>query len=303
MIKTPVVSVIVATYNSRRTLQWTLQSILNQSFVDFEVHVIGDGCTDDSEHVVQLAGDARVHWLNLPQNSGTQAMPNNAGIDRAQGEFIAYLGHDDLWFPHHLAVLIDKIREPGTDFVHSMTAFFDQSGLAGTVGTPRSDRGHMWHSAPPSSWLHRRELAARLSGWRAPTQLPSGVDMDFFHRAHAAGAGVQMAPRLSVLKFPSPNFRLYDQASPHPQAEYWRQMVSNPIELEHAVLSQAARLLAKWLYGDPPMRELFSYVSNRVIRKMRRIVLAHEPLARLEGIRFDRFRRKIHARRRGLPPS
>ena len=99
----PRVTVIMATYNWSAVLPYSIGSVLRQTFTDFELLVIGDGCTDDSEQVVTSIGDPRVHWINLPRNTRHQSGPNNEGLARARGEFIAYLGHDDLWLPHHLA--------------------------------------------------------------------------------------------------------------------------------------------------------------------------------------------------------
>jgi glycosyltransferase involved in cell wall biosynthesis len=78
------------------TLKFPLQSLLGQEFRDFEARVVGDGCTDESEEVVASFGDRHLHWTNLCQNSGSQAAPNNEGLRRARGRYIAYLGHDDL---------------------------------------------------------------------------------------------------------------------------------------------------------------------------------------------------------------
>ncbi len=95
----PSVTVIVPTFNSSATLRLALQSVLNQEFQDFEVWVVGDGCTDDSAQVALSFNDNRINWINLAQNSGSPAAPNNEGLRRARGRYIAYLGHDDLWFP------------------------------------------------------------------------------------------------------------------------------------------------------------------------------------------------------------
>ena len=92
----PLVSVVVATFNSRLTLACALDSVRRQSHQDFEVWVVGDACTDGSDTIVAALGDPRFHWTNLPWNSGSQAGPNNEGLRRARGRFVAYLGHDDL---------------------------------------------------------------------------------------------------------------------------------------------------------------------------------------------------------------
>jgi Glycosyl transferase family 2 len=95
----PLVTVITVTFNSSRTLQFTLDSPLNQDFQAFEAWVVGDTCTDESETVVTSFGDRRLYWTNLPENSGSHGGPNNEGLQRARGRYIAYLGHNDLWCP------------------------------------------------------------------------------------------------------------------------------------------------------------------------------------------------------------
>jgi teichuronic acid biosynthesis glycosyltransferase TuaG len=95
----PLVSVIIPTFNSSRTLKWSLESVLRQDMSDLDVWVVGDGCTDDSAVVVDSFGDPRVHWINLPVNSGTPSKPRDEGLRHAHGRLIACLGHDDLWFP------------------------------------------------------------------------------------------------------------------------------------------------------------------------------------------------------------
>src|SRR5687767_9571386 len=112
---TPLVSVIVATYNSRATLACALDSVRQQDFQDFEVWVVGDACTDGSHEVVEALGDPRFHWINRETNSGTQSAPNADGLRRASGRYVAYLGHDDLWFPWHLSTLIAAIERDSVE--------------------------------------------------------------------------------------------------------------------------------------------------------------------------------------------
>jgi len=67
------VTVLLPTYNWSNVLRYAIASVLRQTFTDFELLVIGDGCTDDSEAVTAEAGDPRVRWINLPANSGHQS--------------------------------------------------------------------------------------------------------------------------------------------------------------------------------------------------------------------------------------
>ncbi len=108
----PLVTVIIATYNWSSVLRHAVRSVLWQTYENFELLVIGDGCTDDSEEVVASFGDPRVRWINLPENVGSQSGPNNRGLELARGEYIAYQGHDDVWHPKHLATLWRASCEP-----------------------------------------------------------------------------------------------------------------------------------------------------------------------------------------------
>jgi len=81
----PCVTVIIPTYNWSRVLPYSIGSVLRQTFADFELLVVGDGCTDDSEQVVTAIPDPRLRWINLPVNDGHQFAPNNEGLLQARG--------------------------------------------------------------------------------------------------------------------------------------------------------------------------------------------------------------------------
>ena len=82
---TPRVTVIMATWNWCEVLPFSIGSALLQTFGDFELLVVGDGCTDQSERVVAAVGDPRVRWINLPRNTGHQSAPNE-GLRQARGQ-------------------------------------------------------------------------------------------------------------------------------------------------------------------------------------------------------------------------
>ena len=96
----PKVSVIILTYNSSRTIGETLQSVINQTYSDFEILLINDGSTDDLIEVLKCFQDSRLQILNY-ENGGLTAA-RNRGIDRASGEYLIFLDADDLWSPDKL---------------------------------------------------------------------------------------------------------------------------------------------------------------------------------------------------------
>ncbi|MDF3039472.1 MAG: hypothetical protein K0Q71_2178 [Thermomicrobiales bacterium] len=251
--ETPAVSVIVATYNRCDVLGLALQSLLAQTLGDFEALVVGDACTDNSEAVVRGFGDPRLHWHNLPSNSGSQAGPNNYALQVARGRYVAFLGHDDLWFPWHLEGLVGFIEETGADFVHSLAAMIDRRGVRSGIGPPEKGVPYAENHFPPSIWLHRRELVNAVGLWQDPTTLPWPIDFDFMRQAALGGARIDFHPRLSVLKFPSPWFgpvyaNIPTDREP-PQTRYARRMQRSPQRLEHDLLLQLAIVGARAVNG------------------------------------------------------
>jgi len=236
----PKVTVIIATYNCSHTLKCALASVRDQTFTDFEVWVVGDCCTDDSEEVVAGFQDSRFNWTNLPQRVGTQSGPNNEGLRRARGEYIAYLGHDDLWFPWHLESLVAKIEQSNADFVHAVTALIGPDRPPEGSGAPASRRTLAQRWTGPSTWLHRRTIVDKCGPWPYPGYLIEGVDFVFQRRAYLSGFRFAGTGQLSVIKFPSPFWRVYVRSSQFPQQDYLEKMQRSPRDLHTTLLTEIA---------------------------------------------------------------
>ncbi|MEX2567701.1 MAG: glycosyltransferase family A protein [Cyclobacteriaceae bacterium] len=95
----PLISIIIATYDASHLLKYAIKSALDSDYDNFELLVIGDCCTDDTEQCVASFEDSRIRFYNLEKNSGQQATPNNYGLKKAKGKYIAFLNQDDLFFP------------------------------------------------------------------------------------------------------------------------------------------------------------------------------------------------------------
>jgi glycosyltransferase involved in cell wall biosynthesis len=113
----PEVSVIMAAYNRSNVLRYAIESVRRQTRADWELLVVDDAGTDDTADVVAAFQDARISFTSLPGNVGEQSGPNNEGLRRARGRYIAFLNQDDLWLPHHLDTLIGEIEASGADLV------------------------------------------------------------------------------------------------------------------------------------------------------------------------------------------
>ena len=111
----PFFSIVIPLYNKQEHIANTLQSVLHQTFADFELLVIDDGSTDESAKVVDLFHDNRLRVFRQ-QNAGVSAA-RNQGIKRARGRYIAFLDADDLWEPQYLARMCKLIQGyPGCGF-------------------------------------------------------------------------------------------------------------------------------------------------------------------------------------------
>ncbi len=126
----PAVSVVIPTYNRAHVLGRALKSVLAQTFDDFEVLVVDDGSTDDTEDLVTAFGDSRIRYLAQSENRGVGAA-RNRGLREARGEFVAFLDSDDEWHPKKLdrqiAVFRDRPEEIGLVYTGVESVFGDGS--------------------------------------------------------------------------------------------------------------------------------------------------------------------------------
>ena len=95
------VTVLMAAYNGARYLKDAIDSILNQTFKDFEILIIDDGSTDQSAEIVQSYKDPRIRFLRNEQNMGI-VVTRNRGIKEMRGEYLAILDCDDVSPPKRL---------------------------------------------------------------------------------------------------------------------------------------------------------------------------------------------------------
>jgi hypothetical protein len=197
----PFFTVIVSTFNRGRHIVPTVKSALDQTFSDFEVIVVADGKADDTlNHVPR--DDPRVSVIGLPWNSGSQAVPNNVGKAVARGRHIAYLGHDDIWMPNHLAALVQVIERSGCDVAVSGCVYHGppSTNLCLVTGIA-DDLDARHHFFPPTSFAHRSALASEIGGWRGPLMISAPVDADFLLRSVQAGAQFVSTGEVTAHKF------------------------------------------------------------------------------------------------------
>ena len=107
------VSVILPNYNSEKFLSKSIQSVLNQTYDNFELIIVDDCSTDNSHNIINqfMKKDKRIKFFKTEINSRTVAAPRNLGISKAKGEYIAFLDSDDYWSKDKLEYQIKNIGD------------------------------------------------------------------------------------------------------------------------------------------------------------------------------------------------
>lgn len=123
------VSVIIPTYNRVHMVTQAIESILTQSYEDFEIIVVDDGSTDNTQEVISRYVELhpqKIHYI-FKQNGGC-ASARNAGIKAATGDFVAFLDSDDLYEPRKLELQVELLNmEQDCGFVYSDCIEFDEA--------------------------------------------------------------------------------------------------------------------------------------------------------------------------------
>ena len=135
------ISIVTPSYNAEKLIGRTIESVLMQSYQNWELIVIDDCSKDGTREVVKayIERDARIRLLPLKENNGAPAAPRNIGIREASGEWVALLDADDIWHPRKLELQIKAMQRADVsfsctqmrDFTDDLTLIFSDPGEIG----------------------------------------------------------------------------------------------------------------------------------------------------------------------------
>lgn len=128
----PKISVILTSYNHAKYIGATIESILNQTFSDFELIILDNISDDNSVGVINSFSDKRIRFIQNPVNMG-MVMSVNKGISLAQGEYVALISSDDIWLPEKLEMQVDYLeKQQNVGAVFTSVVVIDESGVVST---------------------------------------------------------------------------------------------------------------------------------------------------------------------------
>ena len=126
-MKIDLVSIITPSYNSEKFISQTMESVLSQTYQNWEMIIVDDKSPDDSNIIIEkyIKQDKRIKLIKLNKNSGP-AVARNVAIKEAKGRYIAFLDADDVWYPNKLEKQIAFMKENNLAFTYSAYEIIDE---------------------------------------------------------------------------------------------------------------------------------------------------------------------------------
>jgi len=203
------VTVIIATYNRPDVLQVAIRSALAQGPVVTEVLVVGDACDERTGIAVSEIASDRVRYINLKERFGEQSGPNSIGLALARTEYVAWLNHDDVWLPDHLALALEALQREKGDWYVGRAGFahrIGEDGLPLFEATHPSGRrlGAVFLETPEglepvSTWVLRTTAARSVGNWTQAAHLMTTPMRDWVLRAWRSRLRAVFGAEVSVL--------------------------------------------------------------------------------------------------------
>src|SRR3989344_2579825 len=126
----PAFSILLPTHNRADVLSYAIESVLGQTETNFELLIVGDGCSDNTADVVSpYLSDPRGQWFDFPKGPGFGYDHRNKIFKLMHGGHVAFVGHDDILFPDHLQLLGRRLdSQPQIDIVYSRPLWISPDG-------------------------------------------------------------------------------------------------------------------------------------------------------------------------------
>ena len=182
------ISIIIPAYNAEKYLANTIQSVINQTFTDWELIIINDGSTDGTLELINnfQDKDSRIKVFSY-ENAGV-AHSRNRGIAKAKSEYIAFLDADDLWTPDKLAMQLKALQENSdAGVVYSWVDYIDEAGKFLYPGSHTTVNGDAYPKLLINNFLEngsnplvRREALEKIGNF--DVSLPPAEDWDLYLR-------------------------------------------------------------------------------------------------------------------------
>jgi glycosyltransferase involved in cell wall biosynthesis len=189
MNSSPLVSIVIPTYNHAPMLQRALATVIEQTYQNWNAIVVNNYSTDNTLEVVAKFNDPRIQCVNF-RNNGVIGASRNEGIKLATGEYVAFLDSDDTWFPTKVEKSVSSL-ENGSDLVCHAEYWIDESGKSRLVAYGPSEAAthhnliYKGNRISTSATMVRATLLKEVNGFDVSPELISTEDYDLWIRLAA----------------------------------------------------------------------------------------------------------------------
>jgi hypothetical protein len=193
----PRFSVLMPTHNRADVVGYAIRSVLWQTEPDFELLVVGDGCTDNTAEVVAAIEDSRIRWIDRPKAPHFGYANRNFALKQARGDLVAFAAHDDLLFPDHLAMLGAELEAAEAEWVYSRPLWVNADGIVVPLAVNLTNADELEYfltrrnHIPASCVVHRRVCLEKYGYW--PEDLSVGADWKLWARMIEGGGRTSLA--------------------------------------------------------------------------------------------------------------
>ncbi len=182
MIKAnPKISVIMPVFNSQDTVYFSIKSVLNQTYDNFDFIIVNDGSTDNSENIILSFKDIRIKYYKTDHKG--RSFASNYGISKATTEYIARLDSDDMFFKDKLMRQMKYlIRHPEIDLLFCWSIFYEDTGLLRFWKSPESDikiKEKLRYLNPinHSTVIYKKDAITKISGYDENLEINEDYDL------------------------------------------------------------------------------------------------------------------------------
>ncbi len=203
----PRFSVLLTTHNRSNLLRYAILSVLSQTEGDFELLIVGDGCTDNSAAIVAAFNDTRIRWFDLPKAPYFGYANRNVALRQAAGEYIAFVSDDDLVFPDHLALLAATLEKSDAEWAYNRPLWVTDDGFVVPFANNLLNSDELdnfltvWNPIPSTCVMYRRSCLDKYGYF--PEDVPASGDWKYWIRIIEGGnrTNFDYCPTPSALHF------------------------------------------------------------------------------------------------------
>ena len=237
----PWVSVVIPTFNHAKLLKRALESVVAQSFKNWEAIVVNNFSTDETIQVVQSLNDRRIKLINF-KNSGIIAASRNRGIESATGQYVAFLDSDDAWYPTKLQKCVDQAANGAQFICHGEVWINSNLSKREVMYGPAENATYAkllyrGNCISTSATFIQTEILKSLGGFDESAEIITAEDYDMWMRIAALKPKTIFIPEV-LGEF----YRLADSAS----SAVMRSLASEKVVLAKHFAQRRDKLLAKF---------------------------------------------------------